>query len=136
MRRRRGTRCRLIAGRLSTAGGAGGAGQLAARARDAVAGREGRVAGSARDAGDARSRHRRAYCTLVAAVLWLAAASGAALGGAGCRGGARAAAPPGFPPGAQVLHLAVQDDVPTLDPAAGYDTASWTFEQMIFDTMV
>ena len=43
---------------------------------------------------------------------------------------------PGFPPGAQVLHLAVQDDVPTLDPAAGYDTASWTFEQMIFDTLV
>ena len=35
-----------------------------------------------------------------------------------------------------MLHLAVQDDVPTLDPAAGYDTASWTFEQMIFDTLV
>ena len=72
---------------------------------------------------------------LAAAALWLAAASGAAVGGAGCRG-AGAPAMPAFPPGAQVLHLAVQDDVPTLDPAAGYDTASWTFEQMIFDTLV
>jgi len=75
-------------------------------------------------------RRRRA---LAAAALWLAAASG----GAGCRRGeAGALAPPVFPPGAQVLHLAVQDDVPTLDPAAGYDTASWNFEQMIFDTLV
>jgi ABC-type transport system substrate-binding protein len=41
-----------------------------------------------------------------------------------------------FPPGAQVLHLASQDDVPTLDPAAGYDTASWSFEQALFDTLV
>jgi oligopeptide transport system substrate-binding protein len=41
-----------------------------------------------------------------------------------------------LPPGAQILHLATLDDVPTLDPAAGYDTASWTFEQMIFDTLV
>jgi ABC-type transport system substrate-binding protein len=70
------------------------------------------------------------------ALLWFAALAGAAvLGGAGCRG----AGPPAkvrFAPGAQVLRLAVQDDVPTLDPAAGYDTASWTFEQMIFDTLV
>jgi peptide/nickel transport system substrate-binding protein len=51
----------------------------------------------------------------------------------GCRGGAP---PLNFPPGAQVLHLAATDDVPTLDPAAGYDTASWSFEQMIFDTLV
>jgi ABC-type transport system substrate-binding protein len=42
----------------------------------------------------------------------------------------------GFPPDAQVLRLATQDDVPTLDPAAGYDTASWTYEQAIFDTLV
>jgi oligopeptide transport system substrate-binding protein len=58
-------------------------------------------------------------------------ALGAAL--AGCRTGAP---PLSFPPGAQVLHLAATDDVPTLDPAAGYDTASWSFEQMIFDTLV
>ena len=32
-----------------------------------------------------------------------------------------------------VLRLADADDVPTLDPAAGYDTVSWTFEQAIFD---
>ncbi|HLW70750.1 MAG TPA: ABC transporter substrate-binding protein, partial [Candidatus Binataceae bacterium] len=37
---------------------------------------------------------------------------------------------------AKVLRLAELDDIPTLDPAAGYDTASWTFEQMIFDTLV
>ena len=35
-----------------------------------------------------------------------------------------------------VLRLAAADDVPTLDPAIGYDTASWTFEQAIFDTLV
>ena len=35
-----------------------------------------------------------------------------------------------------VLHLASRDDVPTLDPVAGYDTASWAFEQMLFDTLV
>jgi len=51
--------------------------------------------------------------------------------------GCRAGAPPlNFPRGAQVLNLAATDDVPTLDPAAGYDTASWSFEQMIFDTLV
>lgn len=51
----------------------------------------------------------------------------------GCGGG-----PPAlnFPPNAMVLHLADADDVPTLDPAAGYDTLSWTFEQAIFDTLV
>jgi len=42
----------------------------------------------------------------------------------------------GFPPDAAVLRLASNDDVPSLDPAAGYDTASWTFEQAIFDTLV
>jgi ABC-type transport system substrate-binding protein len=42
----------------------------------------------------------------------------------------------GFPPDAKVLRLASNDDVPSLDPAAGYDTASWTYEQAIFDTLV
>jgi peptide/nickel transport system substrate-binding protein len=41
-----------------------------------------------------------------------------------------------FPPGAKVLWLASPDDVPTMDPAAGYDTASWTFEQMVFNMLV
>jgi ABC-type transport system substrate-binding protein len=83
---------------------------------------------------NARSgRERRVSRALIAAALWLAAASGAAVGGAGCRSGAPA--PPPLPDG-RMLHLATQDDIPTLDPAAGYDTASWTFEQMIFDTLV
>ncbi len=51
----------------------------------------------------------------------------------GCRAGTP---PPAFPPGAQVLHLAALDDVPTLDPAAGYDVDSWMFEQMLFDTLI
>ncbi|MFI5365968.1 MAG: ABC transporter substrate-binding protein [Candidatus Binatia bacterium] len=34
------------------------------------------------------------------------------------------------------LRLADQDDVPTLDPARGYDTASWHFEEMLFNTLV
>jgi ABC-type transport system substrate-binding protein len=41
-----------------------------------------------------------------------------------------------FTPEAMVLRLATRDDVPTLDPVAGYDTASWGFEQMLFDTLV
>ncbi|MGH8013026.1 MAG: ABC transporter substrate-binding protein, partial [Candidatus Binataceae bacterium] len=44
--------------------------------------------------------------------------------------------PLNLPPGASVLRLADNDDVPTLDPALGYDTVSWSFEQMIFDTLV
>lgn len=51
---------------------------------------------------------------------------------AGCESGPRLT----LPPGAKVLWLAASDDVPTLDPADGYDTASWTFEQAIFDTLV
>jgi ABC-type transport system substrate-binding protein len=51
----------------------------------------------------------------------------------GCHPGAP---PLHFPPRAQVLRLASPDDIPTMDPAAGYDTASWTFEQMVFDTLV
>ncbi len=51
-----------------------------------------------------------------------------------CRGDAGA---PAFPPGAKVLRIAeVSPDVPTLDPAAGYDTSSWLFEQMLFSTLV
>src|SRR5258708_38646722 len=51
----------------------------------------------------------------------------------GCRGGAREL---DLPAGAKVLRLAATDDIPTLDPAIGYDTASWGFEQMLFDTLV
>jgi oligopeptide transport system substrate-binding protein len=42
----------------------------------------------------------------------------------------------GLPPGASVLRITDSDDVPSLDPAVGYDTESWTFEQAIFDTLV
>lgn len=42
----------------------------------------------------------------------------------------------GLPKGASVLRLAAIDDIPTLDPAIGYDTLSWTFEQEIFSTLV
>jgi ABC-type transport system substrate-binding protein len=34
------------------------------------------------------------------------------------------------------LRLADQDDIPTLDPARGYDVASWQFEEMLFNTLV
>lgn len=42
----------------------------------------------------------------------------------------------GARPAAPDLRLADQDDVPTLDPARGYDTASWQFEEMLFNTLV
>jgi peptide/nickel transport system substrate-binding protein len=51
-------------------------------------------------------------------------------------GGCKSSAPLNVKPGGSVLWLAAADDVPTLDPAIGYDTASWTFEQAIFDTLV
>jgi oligopeptide transport system substrate-binding protein len=35
-----------------------------------------------------------------------------------------------------VLRLAAPEDVPTLDPALGYDTRSWFFEQHLFETLV
>jgi ABC-type transport system substrate-binding protein len=35
-----------------------------------------------------------------------------------------------------VLRLGAADDPHTLDPAKGYDTASWSFELMLFDTLV
>ncbi|MGH7947658.1 MAG: ABC transporter substrate-binding protein, partial [Candidatus Binataceae bacterium] len=44
--------------------------------------------------------------------------------------------PVDLPPGAMVLRLAEADDVPSLDPAVGYDTMSWLFEQMLFNTLV
>jgi ABC-type transport system substrate-binding protein len=34
------------------------------------------------------------------------------------------------------LRLADRDDIPTLDPARGYDTASWEFEAMLFNMLV
>jgi peptide/nickel transport system substrate-binding protein len=43
----------------------------------------------------------------------------------------------GGPPHAGgVLRLAGAEDPRTLDPARGYDTASWSFEQMLFSTLV
>jgi ABC-type transport system substrate-binding protein len=69
-------------------------------------------------------RERVARCRLLDALLVLLLA--------GCSSGP----PLKFPPGARVLWLAAADDVPTLDPAIGYDTASWSFEQAIFDTLV
>lgn len=38
--------------------------------------------------------------------------------------------------GEPYLRLADQDDIPTLDPARGYDTSSWQFEEMLFNTLV
>ncbi|HEY2387198.1 MAG TPA: ABC transporter substrate-binding protein [Candidatus Binatia bacterium] len=35
-----------------------------------------------------------------------------------------------------VLRLSAPDDVPTLDPALGYDTRSWFFEEHLFETLV
>lgn len=35
-----------------------------------------------------------------------------------------------------VLRLAAPDDVPTLDPAVGYDTESWFFEEHLFETLI
>jgi peptide/nickel transport system substrate-binding protein len=69
---------------------------------------------------------------LTSRICWLLIAL-TALGMCGCDGHAPSA---DFPSGAMVLRLAARDDIPTLDPAAGYDTASWGFEQMIFDTLV
>ena len=72
----------------------------------------------------ATSKNRRAV--LILYVL-------ATLFSVGCGGGPP---PLNLPPGAMILRLADADDIPTLDPAAGYDTVSWTFEQAIFDTLV
>ncbi len=82
-----------------------------------------------------KSRSRAVQVTapaLRAAAALLAAALVTVLC-AGCRVGAPTV---NFAPGASVLRIAEADDIPTLDPAAGYDTVSWTFEQMIFDTLV
>jgi ABC-type transport system substrate-binding protein len=42
----------------------------------------------------------------------------------------------GPPRQGQVLRLSSEDDVSTLDPARGYDVAAWSFEQMLFNTLV
>ncbi|HVM97398.1 MAG TPA: ABC transporter substrate-binding protein [Candidatus Acidoferrales bacterium] len=34
------------------------------------------------------------------------------------------------------LRVADKDDIPTLDPARGYDTASWQFEDLLFNTLL
>jgi ABC-type transport system substrate-binding protein len=60
----------------------------------------------------------------IAALMWLALA------------GCQSQSLPRVATGPNVLRLAANDDVPTLDPAVGYDTASWSFEQAIFDTLV
>ena len=70
-----------------------------------------------------RAAARRAPGPMLGVLLALAA----------CGGGPP---PLDLPPGAMVLRLAEQDDVPTLDPAIGYDTLSWTFEQMLYSTLV
>ena len=67
------------------------------------------------------------------ALLLSLLASLLAIVSSGCRAGP---SPLQFSPGAMVLHLTTRDDIPTLDPVAGYDTASWAFEQMLFDTLV
>jgi len=48
----------------------------------------------------------------------------------GCRSSQQNEAPSPY------LRLSGVDEVPTLDPAIGYDTTSWLFEQMIFNTLV
>jgi ABC-type transport system substrate-binding protein len=65
-------------------------------------------------------------------LMWQIIFLTAALWLAGC------AAPSGDDGGARrdYLWLADQDDVPTLDPARGYDTTSWQFEEMLFNTLV
>lgn len=37
---------------------------------------------------------------------------------------------------ADFLRMAGRDDVPTLDPAVGYDTSSWLFEDAVFNTLI
>jgi len=73
----------------------------------------------------------RAACArvLVAALL---------LGWSGCLRDERLDWPPRAPGERRggVLRLAAQEDVPTLDPALGYDSRSWFFEQHLFETLL
>jgi len=43
---------------------------------------------------------------------------------------------PADTPASSYLRLAESDDVPTLDPARGYDVASWQFSDLIFQTLL
>lgn len=76
-----------------------------------------------------RVRPRRTILISPLAALWVA---GSLMWGLGCASpsGGGGEAPPGY------LRLAGPDEVPTLDPARGYDTSSWEFEQMLFSTLV
>ncbi len=67
---------------------------------------------------------RRRIRHLLAALL-----AGPLLAPCSCR---HSVAPP--PPG--ILRTADSQDVPTLDPAIGYDTTSWYFEQMLYSTLL
>ena len=72
-----------------------------------------------------------ALCAALALAAWLAA------GALGCTRDRLdwPARTPGDRHGG-VLRLAAAEDVPTLDPAVGYDTTSWFFEQHLFETLV
>jgi ABC-type transport system substrate-binding protein len=61
---------------------------------------------------------------------WLVLSVWAGVGGCLSSADTGAAAAPAY------LQLAEQDDLPTLDPALGYDTASWQFEEMLFNTLL
>lgn len=58
----------------------------------------------------------------------LLVAAGAALFGCESKGSDAATA--------ALVRVADKDDIPTLDPARGYDAASWQFEDMLFDTLL
>jgi ABC-type transport system substrate-binding protein len=53
-----------------------------------------------------------------------------------CLAGCTSSSGGGNEPPPPYLRLAGADEIPTLDPARGYDTASWQFEQMLFTTLV
>jgi oligopeptide transport system substrate-binding protein len=79
------------------------------------------------------ARLASAYRGRAAGAIWMLAAAVMLLAVSGC---SREGDGLGLPKGSSVLRLADADDVPTLDPAVGYDTLSWSFEQEIFSTLV